>query len=550
MSEVGTTSCSSPEDQLCISGPVAAPYTAPVREVSGDFEIHITCHVGHAEQLASFAAVHGLTFVHIVLDRGMHASQPMLTLTGRGSLADQQTALRRWQRELGKAGIHPCRYKIEAAPWCVGVPRSDEEAATEPRGRYFEHHIKLLLSRPPVADLIAATDLVTPHGARLSRNARRERADGVQERFVTQRCHGVGLATARQRLDALIKALEAGGYAIADVEQEYVVYDSDPRHDQGWLDRPSPSGWELAREEQMRSAPPGSADYPPTYQPLSPSSALRQKAAFDPAVKQYANAYRAGEPVFLVTETGNRWRTARRTAMNHILTNIAGTTSAQHLVLRGSITVAAWVGEAAREPGDLDFVITPHTIASTSPDATALLRDIKTAVRSAAGTGVQADGITETAIWTYERADGRRLAIPFSTPDAPEGHVQVDIVFGERLPLPPQALRLPGIDRPLLAAPAPLSLAWKLLWLATDLYPQGKDLYDAVLLAEHTIVDLALVRDLMRPELGTEADTFMAESVLAWDVDWINFTDEYRGITGTADQWIRRLAIALDRAWT
>lgn len=54
----------------------------------------------------------------------------------------------------------------------------------------------------------------------------------------------------------------------------------------------------------------------------------------------------------------------------------------------------------------------------------------------------------------------------------------------------------------------------------------------------------------MRPELGAEADTFRAETVLSWDVDWSNFTDEYCGITGTAEQWARRLALALDHAWT
>jgi hypothetical protein len=109
---------------------------------------------------------------------------------------------------------------------------------------------------------------------------------------------------------------------------------------------------------------------------------------------------------------------------------------------------------------------------------------------------------------------------------------------------------LPGVDRPVLAASASLSLAWKLLWLATDTYPQGKDLYDAVLLAEHTTVDQDLVRQLMRPELGTEADAFTAETVLSWQVDWTNFTDEYPAITGTAEQWTRRLALALERAST
>nr|WP_236646982.1 hypothetical protein [Micromonospora acroterricola] len=72
---------------------------------------------------------------------------------------------------------------------------------------------------------------------------------------------------------------------------------------------------------------------------------------------------------------------------------------------------------------------------------------------------------------------------------------------GATFRLPPEVLILPGVDEPLLAAPASLALAWKLLWLATDMYPQGKDLYGAFLLGEHTAVDQALVRQLMPREL-------------------------------------------------
>lgn len=136
-------------------------------------------------------------------------------------------------------------------------------------------------------------------------------------------------------------------------------------------------------------------------------------------------------------------------------------------MLRGSVTMTAWVGEAAREPGDLDFVVTPHTITSDSTEARTLFGDIVAALTAIPGAGLRPERLTESAIWTYERADGRRLVIPFSTAEAPDGSVQVDIVFGERLPLPPHVLVLPDVDVPLLAATAELSLAWKLLWLAT-----------------------------------------------------------------------------------
>ncbi|MEU7654320.1 nucleotidyl transferase AbiEii/AbiGii toxin family protein [Micromonospora taraxaci] len=521
-------------------------------EVSGDFEIHITVEDHEADVLSAYAARHGMKFVHIVLDRGTFASQPMLTLTGRGTLTEQRAAALRWEREVRAAGMHVRRTKIEAAPWCVGVPQSDGQAATEPDGRYFEHHLKLLLTGPAVAQIVALTDLVEPHGARLSRNARRERADGVQERFVNQRCYGVGLSTAKQRLDDLVAALTAAGHQPVAVEQEYVVFDGNPAHDDRWLDVPESRvhEWEMERENAVESAPEGLAGLPPTYRRLPADVPARQRRVFDPALKQYSDAYRAGEPEFRVAATGERWTTARRFAMQQVLAAIAAIPESRQLVLRGSVLMPAQVGDGAREPGDLDFVVVPQTITSDSDVARALLDAVKAAIRAAPDAGLQPDRISEAAIWTYERADGRRLVVPFSVTGAPDGHVQLDIVFGEQLPLPPERVMLPGVAESMLAAPAALALAWKLLWLATDSYPQGKDLYDAVLLAETTTVDLDLVRQLLRPELGAEADDFSAETVLTWHPDWANFTDEYPHVGGTGKQWRRRLAKALDRAWT
>ncbi|MEU7678077.1 nucleotidyl transferase AbiEii/AbiGii toxin family protein [Micromonospora taraxaci] len=307
---------------------------------------------------------------------------------------------------------------------------------------------------------------------------------------------------------------------------------------------------EMERENAVESAPEGFAGLPPTYRRLPADVPARQRRVFDPALKQYSEAYRAGEPEFRVAATGERWTTARRLAMQQVLAAIAAIPESRQLVLRGSVLMPAQVGDGAREPGDLDFVVVPQTITSDSDVARALLDAVKAAIRAAPDAGLQPDRISEAAIWTYERADGRRLVVPFSVTGAPDGHVQLDIVFGEQLPLPPERVMLPGVAESMLAAPAALALAWKLLWLATDSYPQGKDLYDAVLLAETTTVDLDLVRQLLRPELGAEADDFSAETVLTWHPDWANFTDEYPHVGGTGKQWRRRLAKALDRAWT
>ena len=74
-----------------------------------------------------------------------------------------------------------------------------------------------------------------PPTRRLSRNA--AKVEGARhERFVTQRCWAAGRTTARGHLDNLVTALRAGRYDLIDVEEEFVVYDSNLAVDAGWLD--------------------------------------------------------------------------------------------------------------------------------------------------------------------------------------------------------------------------------------------------------------------------------------------------------------------------
>lgn len=514
--------------------------------IDGTFETHITVAGHQAKGLAAFAAEHGLAFVHIELDRGSTLSQPMLTLHGTGHLDRQLEAAHEWGERLRAAGFHTMRNKIEATPWSTGVPQTDADALGEPAERYFEHHVKVRLAADRVAEQLAVTDVAERHGARLSRSARRRDVDGRPEHFVNQRCHRVGRSTATARLDALVLDLRAAGHEVVSAEQEYVVHDSHLDLDRGWLTPITLTTEYRDRYEDIKRTSPAGPDFPPTYRPVPDGWGIAQRAAFDPALKQYDQAYTAGEPAFGDPALGQRWREARRTAMRHLLTVLAATRWAEHLVLRGSATMQAWVGAAAREPGDLDFVITPPTVTSDSAQARELFAGITAALRATPGAGLQPDQAAQSQIWTYERADGRRLVIPFTRPGLPDGTIQVDVVFGEHLPIPPEPLTVLGV--PVSAATASLSLAWKLQWLATDGYPQGKDLYDAVVLAEHTTVDLGLVRELMRAELHEEADRFTPATVLTWtDVDWRNFTDAQPGVEGTATDWLRRLALALDR---
>jgi hypothetical protein len=208
------------------------------REFVGEFETHVTVGCGNSDLpgLERWAVTRGLKLTHIVLDRGRTPSQPMVTLRGQGTLRQQQEAARAVADELLAAGYPPVRTKIEATPWTDGVPEHDADDARSDPARYFEHHVKVLLPAHSDADGARLTAVAVSHQAHLSRNARRTDHEGRRQRFVTQRCHGVGRRTADARLDRLIDAITEGGFDIVSVEREFVVLDSNLAIDDGWME--------------------------------------------------------------------------------------------------------------------------------------------------------------------------------------------------------------------------------------------------------------------------------------------------------------------------
>ncbi|MFF3329760.1 hypothetical protein ACFYWX_09360 [Streptomyces sp. NPDC002888] len=194
------------------------------------YETHVTVRCAGpdaSERLGRWADGAGLKLTHIVLARGRMREQPMLTLPGSPSYAEEFAQATAVAARLRADGFEPVRVKIESAPWAPEVPR--RPCADE---RYFEHHVKLLLATG--TDLATLAARVVPHGAHLSWNARRVREGGRHERFVTQRCRGVDAEGAIQALERLLAELD--GFDVVGVEREFVLYDSDVSVDDGWLD--------------------------------------------------------------------------------------------------------------------------------------------------------------------------------------------------------------------------------------------------------------------------------------------------------------------------
>lgn len=169
-----------------------------------------------------------------------------------------------------------------------------------------------------------------------------------------------------------------------------------------------------------------------------------------------------------------------------------------------------------------------------------------------AGPGIvlDADGLDESGDWTYSGYSmlGSRVTIPWEKRDAPSlsGVVQLDFAADEPMPRRPVWTRIPRLGggfSVVLGASPELSLAWKLMWLVEDSKDggvgRGKDLYDAVVLAE-----LDSVRSAIRA--GGSAQVGLRRRELdALEIDWEAFSAEHPRVEGSVGEWKQRLMNAL-----
>ncbi|MEY9913355.1 hypothetical protein ABIA35_009627 [Catenulispora sp. MAP12-49] len=258
--------------------------------------------------------------------------------------------------------------------------------------------------------------------------------------------------------------------------------------------------------------------------------------------------------------------TRHRLALDHVLGLIAGAGWSSCLVLRGSMLMTAYAGSAARKPGDLDFIVIKDGWPAEGAAFEDLYRLIRENSRVGAGVVLEAEQFGDSGDWTYVdyTMRGTRLTVPWrvegtegtegtGSTEGTEGTdvcgtVQMDFAMDEPMPALPSWTRIPRLDggfSVLLAASAELSLVWKLMWLMEDSkegISRGKDLYDAVVLAE-----LDPLREGIRAGGSAQAG-LRRRDVEGWEVAWNAFVAENPEVQGSLEQWKQRLVDALGLA--
>ena len=317
------------------------------------------------------------------------------------------------------------------------------------------------------------------------------------------------------------------------------------------------SFWPFNRKKIVTAETPDVASAKPAGYPAGYVVEPQRPDVFDPALRHHPRAFVKGAPT--AADHARALDAARSALLRTCLVGLSTSAVRDALVLRGSLTLEAWFPDRARRAHDIDFVVRDATTAPDSPAASTLLRGIRQAVCGAlraANVAVLDDEIALDAIWTYERAEGRRLSVPWIFAGAMRDAIQIDIVFHEPLQDVPtlEVLRETAAAHGYREAPAGLwyasraeSLAWKLLWLATDNYPQPKDLYDAVLLAEDTPLALELLRRVYEAKGERWAHGRDAAQLCDWgSIEWQGFALEYPELAaGNALDWSQRLVGAL-----
>lgn len=244
---------------------------------------------------------------------------------------------------------------------------------------------------------------------------------------------------------------------------------------------------------------------------------------------------------------------ARRAAIDAALATVARSPWVDHLVLRGSVPLRTWLGAAAREPDDVDFLVSSRRRPLSDARIREMVDDLGERLGRVSGGPARFDAayLEWEELRAYGPASGLRLLVPWRSRDDEtiRGTLQLDFSVDDALPEPPARTEIArlGEDGPgalLWAATPRAALAWKLRWIIEDDDARPKDVHDAALLAEYCVAQGdPLIRD-RRTRWWSDRE-FGYLVVQAREAAWAELAARYPHLAGRHDEFVWRLFRAL-----
>jgi hypothetical protein len=195
-------------------------------EVAIPFEIHLTTDamwLGRQDDFLTFCTVNEAKPLIIELSKGDFIHQPMLSkIIYADAVVDVLVFTNKLSNALNTDSFFVKRLKIEVPSQYSG--RFDD--FNTGFKKYFEWHCKISYTNTSALQLVC-----DKHNAHLSVNSLKT---GDNTRFITLREFG-SKAGFKNRIAALLQALELGDWTIIKQESEYCIYDNNIFLDNGWL---------------------------------------------------------------------------------------------------------------------------------------------------------------------------------------------------------------------------------------------------------------------------------------------------------------------------
>lgn len=192
-----------------------------------DFEIHITVNdlkIEEKESFIEFCKSEGVKPVMIVLDKGNHINQPMITtVIKRKDFQEAHKEVERLVTNFKNNGFTVVRKKVEISPKETTYFHQPIVKNSTP---YFEWHGKVEVDDVPMLKTLCAG-----HGGHISRNSLK--ADG-RLRFITVREYK-GSEPFYERVEHIHRILDENGIELLKEEFELCIYDSREELDSGWI---------------------------------------------------------------------------------------------------------------------------------------------------------------------------------------------------------------------------------------------------------------------------------------------------------------------------